>query len=79
MNITNPSVDFIECLESQGNNIFLNTWFPTQTDLAVARQTQLYTVAHNNRSDQAQNSNPTWENTASMGIHHKGGIPTKTQ
>ena len=35
MNITNPSGDFTVCLESQGRNIFLNTWFPTQIDLAT--------------------------------------------
>ena len=35
MNITNPSGDFTSCLGSQGTNIFLNTWFTTQTDLAA--------------------------------------------
>ena len=35
MNITNPSGYFTACLESQGTNIFLNNWFPTQTDLAA--------------------------------------------
>ena len=35
MNITNQSGYFTACLESQGTNIFLNTWFPTQTDLAA--------------------------------------------
>ena len=33
MSITNPSRYFTACLEFQGTNIFLNTWFPTQTDL----------------------------------------------
>ena len=44
-----------------------------------ALQTQWYTMAHKKRSDQAQNSNPTWESTASMVIHQKGNIPTKIQ
>ena len=35
MNITNQSRNFTACLESQGKNIFLNTWFPTQTYLAT--------------------------------------------
>ena len=35
INITNPSGYFTACLEYQETNIFLNTWFPTQTDLAV--------------------------------------------
>ena len=35
MNITNPIGDFTSCLESQRTYIFLNTWFPTQTDLAA--------------------------------------------
>ena len=35
MSITNPSGDFTACLESQGTNIFLNTWFPSQTDLSA--------------------------------------------
>ena len=35
MNINNPSGDFTAWLEYQGTNIFLNTWFPTQTDLAA--------------------------------------------
>ena len=35
MNITNPSGYFIACLEYQGTNLFLNTWFPTKTDIAV--------------------------------------------
>ena len=35
MNITNPSGDFIACLESQGTNIFLKTWFPTHTGLST--------------------------------------------
>ena len=35
MNITNPSGYLTVCLESQGTNIFLNTWFTTQTGLAV--------------------------------------------
>ena len=34
MNITNPSRYFTACLEYQRNNILINTWFPTQTDLA---------------------------------------------
>ena len=32
-----------------------------------------------NRLDQAQNSKPNLENTASMGIHQKWKFPTKTQ
>ena len=35
MNINNQIRDFIACLESQGKNTFLNTWFPTQIDLAA--------------------------------------------
>ena len=35
MNITNPSRYFTACLEYQGTNIFLNTWFPTQTYLTA--------------------------------------------
>ena len=35
MNITNPNGYFAVCLEYQGTNIFLNTWFTTQTDLSV--------------------------------------------
>ena len=35
MNITNPSRYFTACLESQGTNIFFNTWFPTHTYLAA--------------------------------------------
>ena len=34
MSITSPDVGFVACLESEGTNIFLNTWSPTQTDLA---------------------------------------------
>ena len=41
MNITNPSGYFTACLESQGTNIFLNTWFPTQTDLAAFSHIEL--------------------------------------
>ena len=41
MNITNPSGYFTVCLESQGTNIFLNTWFPTQTDLAAFPRIEL--------------------------------------
>ena len=41
MNITNPSGDFTACLESQGKNIFLNTWFPNQIDLAVFPRIEL--------------------------------------
>ena len=35
MNITNPSGYFTACLEYQGTDIFLKTWFPTQTDLSA--------------------------------------------
>ena len=41
LNITNPIGDFIACLESQGTNIFLDPWFPTQTDLAALTQSKL--------------------------------------
>ena len=34
MNITNPSGYFTACLEYQGGDIFLNSWFPIQIDLA---------------------------------------------
>ena len=34
MSIISPDGDFVACLESEGTNIFLNTWSPTQTDLA---------------------------------------------
>ena len=33
MSITSPDGDFIACLESEGTNIFLNTWSPTQEEL----------------------------------------------
>ena len=39
--MTNPSTDFTACLESQGKHIFLNTWFPTQTYLAVFSHIEL--------------------------------------
>ena len=35
MNITNPSRYFTACLEFKRINVFLNTWFPTQIDLAA--------------------------------------------
>ena len=35
MSNTNSSGYFTACLESQGTNIFLNTWFPTQADLTA--------------------------------------------
>ena len=35
MNITNPRGYFTACLESQGTNIFLKTWFPTHTGLST--------------------------------------------
>ena len=41
MNITNPIGDFTACLEYQGENIFLNTWFPNQTDLAALQHIKL--------------------------------------
>ena len=34
MSIASPNGDFIACLESEGTNIFLNTWSPTQDELA---------------------------------------------
>ena len=34
MSIISPDGEFVACLESEGTNIFLNTWSPTQTDLA---------------------------------------------
>ena len=33
MSIISPNRNFIVCLESEGTNIFLNTWSPTQEDL----------------------------------------------
>ena len=35
MSIPSPDGKFITCLESEGTNIFLNTWYPTQEDLAL--------------------------------------------
>ena len=35
MNVTNPSGYFTACLEYQGTNIFFNTWFTTEIDLAA--------------------------------------------
>ena len=44
INITNPSGDCTACLEYQGENIFLNTWFPNQTDLAALQHIKLTAV-----------------------------------
>ena len=30
MSITSPNGEFMACLQSQGENVFLNTWRPTQ-------------------------------------------------
>ena len=33
MSITSPNGEFMACLQSQGTNVFLNTWQPTKTQL----------------------------------------------
>ena len=33
MSTTSPNGEFVACLQSQGTNIFLNTWRPTKTQL----------------------------------------------
>ena len=44
MNITNLSRGFTACLESQEKNLFLNTWFPTQIDLAALLHIELNSI-----------------------------------
>ena len=34
MSITIPDGNFIACLELEGTNIFINTWYPTQEELS---------------------------------------------
>ena len=34
MSITSPNGEFMACLQSQGGNVFLNTWRPTKTQLS---------------------------------------------
>ena len=34
MSITSPNREFMTCLQSQGTNLFLNTWQPTKTQLS---------------------------------------------
>ena len=34
MSITSPNGEFVACLQSQGTNVFLNTWRPTKTQLS---------------------------------------------
>ena len=34
MSITSPNGMFVACLQSQGGNVFLNTWRPTKTQLS---------------------------------------------
>ena len=41
MSITSPDVNFIASLESEGTNIFINIWSPTQKDLALLPHIEL--------------------------------------
>ena len=69
----------IICQSIPHGNKFGLPWSTGQVCEGFWRQTQWYTMAHKNRSDQVQNSKPAWENMASMGIHQKGNVLTKTQ
>ena len=41
MSITSPDGNFIAYLESEGTNIFLNTWYQTQEDLTYLPHIEL--------------------------------------
>ena len=41
MSITSPDGTFVACLQSQGTNIFLETWYPTQEELTTLPHIEL--------------------------------------